>query len=87
MLCQRARQLLAPPRGPLSAIGGIDSPAAGHRREAHESPVSPPAPTAALLPRARSVRRMSPLLPPRARRGLFNNNNNNKVVTEWPVGV
>ena len=25
MLCQRARQLLAPPRGPLSAIGGIDS--------------------------------------------------------------
>ena len=50
----RAQPLLAPPRGPLSAIGGLDSPAAGHRREAHESPVSPPAPTAALLPAGRS---------------------------------
>ena len=71
MLCQRARQLLAPPRGPLSAIGGIDSPAAGHRRKARESPVSPPAPTAAQclrgLPDA-SIRLAGAFAPAPARR-------------------
>ena len=44
MLCQRARQLLAPPRGPLSAIGGIDSlrhAEAGCQTQASDSPALP----------------------------------------------
>ena len=70
MLCQRARQLLAPPRGPLSAIGGIDSPAAGCQTQASDSPaLSHRLPPVSISARARGARLRTCALSRRTRVG------------------